>query len=119
MSRSARDWLTDIAEALADIRNFTADIDEATFIASAHADRKTFLAVTASLSQLGEAVKRLPDDIKTRHADIPWIAIGGMRDRLVHEYFRVDPEILWATIEEGELLALETVVIVEIRRLEE
>lgn len=47
---------------------------------------------------IGEAVKRLPDDLRTQHADIPWKDIAGMRDVISHAYFALDLDILWAGI---------------------
>lgn len=43
---------------------------------------------------VGEAVKSLPDEFKQKHADTPWISIAGPRNVVVHEYFRVNPELV-------------------------
>ncbi len=48
---------------------------------------------------IGEAVKRLPDDLKEAHEDIPWRQIAGMRDVVAHLYFALDPEIIWDAIQ--------------------
>ncbi len=44
---------------------------------------------------IGEATKSLPASIKQMYPLVPWKAIGGMRDKLVHEYFSVDLELTW------------------------
>jgi len=52
-------------------------------------------AVVRSLEIMGEAAKQLSDDYRLEHADIPWKAICGMRDRLIHGYITVDYDIVW------------------------
>jgi uncharacterized protein with HEPN domain len=49
------------------------------------------------LLHIGEATHKLSSDIKSRHAHIPWIDIHGMRDIVSHDYFGVDPGIIWMT----------------------
>ena len=48
---------------------------------------------------IGEAVKRLPDDLKATHGDVAWRQIAGMRDIVVHLYFALDHEIIWDAIQ--------------------
>ncbi len=47
---------------------------------------------------IGEAVSRLPDDIKETEKEIPWQLIKGMRNRLIHEYFGTDLQLVWNVI---------------------
>lgn len=47
---------------------------------------------------MGEAVKKIPDEIKNKYSVIEWRKIAGMRDILIHQYFDVDLEILWDII---------------------
>ena len=51
-------------------------------------------AVLRNLAVVGEAVKFLPDDFKQEHADTPWTSIAGLRNVVVHEYFRVNPDMI-------------------------
>jgi uncharacterized protein with HEPN domain len=48
---------------------------------------------------LGEAVRHLPDGVKTAHPDIPWSTMAAVRNRIVHGYFGIDDTILFTTIE--------------------
>jgi len=57
------------------------------------------------LEIIGEAVKRLPLDLKKAHPGVPWKKIAGMRDVLIHEYFGVDLKLTWEVVER-ELPAL-------------
>ena len=61
-------------------------------------DARTQSAVLHQLILLGEAVKRLSSELRQRNPDIPWKAIAGMRDKLVHEYDDVDLELVWSTL---------------------
>ena len=52
-------------------------------------------AVIRSLEVIGEATKKLPDDFRNQHDEIPWSQMAGMRDVLIHDYFGVDYDIVW------------------------
>jgi len=56
-------------------------------------------AVVRNIEIIGEATKRLPQDLKDREPGIPWKAIAGMRDVVVHDYFEIDDEIVWNVVE--------------------
>ena len=58
-------------------------------------DEKTQAAVLHEITLLGEAAKRLSPEFTRRHPDIPWREICGMRDRVVHQYDRVDLNLVW------------------------
>jgi len=94
--RFLQDYLNDILESITDIKEFTKEL---TFDSFAQ-DKKTIKAVIRSLEVIGEAAGKIPNDIRGRFAGIAWEEIIGMRNKLVHEYFGVDLEIVWQTIEE-------------------
>jgi uncharacterized protein with HEPN domain len=48
---------------------------------------------------LGEAVKRLPDDLRNRHPHLPWKTIAGTRDYIAHGYDSVDYEVIWGVLD--------------------
>jgi len=54
-------------------------------------DKKTILSVTKCIQVVGEATKHIPDAIRDKYPEIPWRDLAGIRDRLVHGYFKVNP----------------------------
>jgi uncharacterized protein with HEPN domain len=56
-------------------------------------------AFSRSLEIIGEASKKIPKSFKNKYTDIPWRQIAGMRDKLIHDYFGVDLEIVWDVIQ--------------------
>lgn len=94
MKRSIRLYLEDVIEAMDNAEAFVAGMTFEDF----EDDLKTQLAVERVFTIIGEAVKHIPDAIRTRYPDVPWRSMAGMRDRMVHDYPGVDAEIIWDTI---------------------
>ena len=94
--RGDLECLTDIREAIARIEQYTAGLNYDSFLK----DTKTQDAVVRNLEILGEAVKNLSADFKKTHKNIEWKSIAGTRDRLVHDYFGVNWDIVWNVITE-------------------
>lgn len=63
-------------------------------------DRVLKRACARSFEVMGEAVKNISTDFKRRHKEINWRNIAGMRDKLIHQYFGVNWNILWDVIKE-------------------
>lgn len=105
MPRDSRVYLEDILEAIARIQRYTRGLSREAFAN----DEKTVDAVVRNLEVIGEAVKQLPADIRSRAASVDWPKIAGLRDILIHQYFGVDVEILWDVVE-TKLSGLETAV---------
>lgn len=61
-------------------------------------DQKTIAAVMYAIAIMGEATKRLSDEFREKHSDLPWREVAGLRDRLVHDYKNIDLDILWDVI---------------------
>ena len=61
-------------------------------------DTKTQDAVIRNLEVIGEAAKNVSADIRERHGSIPWKLMAGMRDKMIHEYFGVDLQIVWTVV---------------------
>lgn len=57
-------------------------------------------AVMRNLQIIGEAVKRLSPETRVEHPDVPWREMAGLRDRIVHDYFGIDYEVVWSVIAE-------------------
>ncbi len=90
---SSKDWrvrVEDMLEAIERITRYVEGMSLRQFLA----DDRTQDAVIRNLEVLGEASKRIPAAIATRHPEIPWSRIGDMRNILVHEYHSVDPAII-------------------------
>ncbi len=89
-------YLKDILGAIESIERFIAGMDLGAF----QTDDKTASAVLRKLEIIGEAVKRIPDEIRQKHPQVPWKEMAGMRDRLIHFYFGVDYHLVWKAITE-------------------
>ena len=94
---STREWrerVRDILDAIDEIDAFTSGMERETF----QDDYKTVRAVELNLIIIGEAANGISDDIQQSYNDIPWSFMKAMRNRLVHAYFNVDPQILLDTV---------------------
>jgi uncharacterized protein with HEPN domain len=61
-------------------------------------DPKTQDAVVRNLEIIGEAVKHISERLRTQHPDIAWKRIAGMRDKMIHEYFGVNVQLVWEVV---------------------
>ncbi|MGC8561380.1 MAG: DUF86 domain-containing protein [Phycisphaerae bacterium] len=96
MSKPLRDgeYLTHICDAVERIHRYTAGKSEVDFMA----DELLRDGVIRNLEIIGEAVGRISPELKSRHEDIPWREISGMRNRLIHGYMDVNFEMVWDTV---------------------
>ena len=94
MSRDPLLFLEDIERSCAKIVRYTDGLEQAELFR----DELRFDAVLHNFQVIGEAVKRLPEDLRQRHSDVAWREIAGMRDFVAHEYFALDPEIVWDAV---------------------
>lgn len=95
--------LLDIAKAARLVSSFIAGMTKESFLD----DIKTQSSVLYQLAVIGEAVKRLSQEFRARHPDVPWQLIAGMRDHVIHGYDVVDWDEVWktATKDAPDLLA--------------
>lgn len=56
-------------------------------------------ALVRSLEVIGEATKKLPVELKSKYPHVEWADMAGMRDVLIHNYFGVDLDLVWNTIQ--------------------
>jgi uncharacterized protein with HEPN domain len=93
---SLRNWqerIEDILAAIAEIESFVAGMNREQFLA----DAKTLKAVVADLTIIGEAARHIPEAVLQAHPEVPWALMRGMRNRIVHGYYQVDPVVVWNT----------------------
>jgi uncharacterized protein with HEPN domain len=95
MPRDYKLYLEDILLAIGRIRRST---DGITFEQFTENEEKAD-AVVRNLEVIGEAIKRLPEDVRTSRPDIEWKRIAGLRDILIHDYFGIDLKIIWDVVE--------------------
>ncbi len=88
--------LEDMLEAVNKIIKYTSGLSYEQFT---H-DEKTIDATVRNFEIIGEAANRIPEDYKLQHPEIEWRQIVGLRNRIIHEYFGIDYEILWDIKEE-------------------
>ena len=89
-------YLRDIKDSIRKIEKYMHDVNFNKF----SRDEKLIDAVVRNLSIIGEAAINMPKEIKTKNPDVAWKEIKGMRNKVVHEYFGIDEDILWKTIQE-------------------
>ena len=91
------DTLLDILELIERIERQTGGLTREQFLEDPDVQDATAYRLLA----IGEAAKDLGDDLKSRHPNIPWRQILGMRNILAHEYFTRESEIIWETTKTG------------------
>ena len=95
--RSAELLLEDMLESCDRILEYTKELSFEEF-------RKNYLVVDAvvrNFTIIGEAAGRIPDAYKRKHPEIDWDRIRGFRNRIVHDYFGIDYQIVWIIIQKN------------------
>lgn len=94
MIKDYRVYIEDIAEAIRKIEKFTENLDYESFVNTPI----IIDAVIRNFEVLGEAAVKIPPEIRSKYKQVPWVEMAGMRNKLIHEYSRVNNQILWKTI---------------------
>ena len=93
--RDDRQRLVDIVDATDLILKFVGEKTRS----SAAGDPLLQSAILYQLYVIGEAVARTSDSLRSRYSQVPWAQIQGFRNRVAHEYFKLDIDVIWATVE--------------------
>lgn len=94
--REVRDYLQDILDYSANAQQFLAGVDFEAF----RANEEKILAVVRALEVVGEAAWQLPAAVRDNYPMVPWQDAIAMRNKLIHDYFGVDLEVVWNTVHE-------------------
>lgn len=97
-SQRLADHLRHMQEAATLACSYAQGMDEATFLA----DTRTQQAVVMNLIIIGEAATQIlqhSPEFAAQHAEVPWHAMKGMRNRIAHGYFDINFEVVWATVQ--------------------
>jgi len=95
-----RDWekrIEDILAAISDIQDWTQDKTRQDL----ESDVKLAREVLYCFVIIGEASANIPEDIQDKYGEIPWRLMSDMRNVMAHEYFQIDFQIVWSTIQKG------------------
>ena len=87
-------YLADILNAIAAVERYTTGMTLEQFMS----DAKTQDAVVRNLEVIGEAAKRIPEEVRMAYSTLAWYPAAAMRDFLIHEYPEVDAEAVWNTV---------------------
>jgi uncharacterized protein with HEPN domain len=93
--RIFEDYLRDILEHTEAAMAFVEAVPSAAAMAQ---DKRTFLAVIRALEVIGEAAKQIPPTERAKYPELPWRAMARMREKVIHHYFGVDPQVVWETV---------------------
>jgi uncharacterized protein with HEPN domain len=94
MSPSAREYLQHVLDETTYIMTSSVGLSKVAFVQ----DETLKRAYVRSIEVIGEAVKQLPDALRQKYSTVEWRSMAGMRDRLIHNYFGVDYDIVWDVV---------------------
>ena len=90
-ARGWRFYVEDMIGFCERVRDYTAGMDQAAFVASP----MPYDATLRNLELIGEAATQIPESVRDAHPEIPWRTIIGTRNRLIHGYLGINSDIVW------------------------
>jgi uncharacterized protein with HEPN domain len=96
MNRNITLYLQDILDNMQRAEEFVGTMDYEAF----SRDTKTSYAVVRCIEIIGEATKNIPVTVRRKYPLIPWKEMAGMRDKVIHFYFGVNPQKVWLVVKE-------------------
>jgi uncharacterized protein with HEPN domain len=94
MTKQPKVFLEHILASITAVEEYTSGLSTEEFLASQEKQD----AVIRRVEIIGEAVRNLPDDFRKQYPEVTWNKIVGMRDKLIHAYFGVDLDLVWAVV---------------------
>ena len=94
MYRSYKDYLQHIWDEIEYLLTYSKNVNKDQFLK----DETLKRSFVRSLEIIGEATKSLPESFKAKHPEISWRSMAGMRDKLIHNYFGVDYDVVWNAV---------------------
>lgn len=94
MSRDPLLYVEDINEACEKVKSYSQGLKREEFFQ----DDMRVDAVVRNLEIIGEAVRQIPEPVRSAMPEVPWTQIAGMRNVLAHAYFGIDPDIVWDVV---------------------
>jgi uncharacterized protein with HEPN domain len=88
--------IADIIDAIQRIQTYTRGMERESFLSNLLVRD----AVVRNFTVMGEAASHIPEDVRLEQPTLPWVEMQRMRNVVVHEYFGIDYEIIWSTIED-------------------
>ena len=95
MTKDPKIFLRHILESIDIIERYSVGVSKEEFLKNIGLQDQ----IVRRVEIIGEAVKNIPEDFKSKHPTVPWKKISGTRDFLIHEYFSVDLELLWVVVQ--------------------
>ena len=95
--RAWRFYVQDMLDFGEKVLSYTEGLDEGAFVANA----LVYDATLRNIQLIGEAATHVPVEVREAHADIPWRAIVGVRNRLAHSYLHISDSIIWSIVQDA------------------